>query len=730
MKLRHILFSFIVASIIVGCSDKDDEPNGGQKPESGTYQLSGIVEKGPFVRGSSISVQPLNESMTSIGSVFNGEIRDDAGSFDLGQIELASQFVRIATDGYYFNEVSGELSTGQLHLIALADLTDRSTVNVNILTHLKSSRIQNLIKKGKSFAEADKQAQKELLTQFGLQSYENTPAEAMSITSGNDGSGVLIAISSLILNKRSDAEITQYLSVLTQDLADDGSFTEDNLKEIAIDRAYFRNNLDFIVSNIKSRYSDLGQNVEVPDLRYYFDWNGDGLAGNEINDNPQISLSRESIEFDYNGGTAEVIVTSNVVLSLEMPKDPDGYLDTTPDNSYVDDSFFSDFYENDAPESAAMSVTATYENGTLKISVPKSERHYKQENNVVLYDQMGIVRVSIPVTLGAKPNTSVGDKPRLGENGKAIVSDAFAKFVNSISWMYYIERGYTGMYKFFDVKCPLSASDNYNYKAFSAAYNVASFNNLVINALTSKEYYNAIAFFTILDIINYTEMVDKWGNIGVVGSSQDVGSPTIQQSASKTLIYLDTKLDEIAPCFSDGYKLSTNYTAEEIFNMPKDVWRIAKANVYMALNDPTNAMPYLQEIVDGKKYSLSSGNEYEANSGSILFVNVPDEVMPGHTMSYYSYADVLLLLAECNVATGNNAKASSLISEVAKAKNISISGSNISDIDTLRKQLYLPRYFAFQKRNNLGGYASYQHLWPIPYNELNFNPNWSQNPGY
>lgn len=730
MKLRHILFSFIAASIIVGCSDKDDEPGGGEKPQSGKYQLLGKVEKGPFVRGSSISVQPLNESMTSIGSVFNGEIRDDAGSFDLGQIKLASQFVRIATDGYYFNEVSGELSTGQLHLIALADLNDRSTVNVNILTHLKSSRIQNLIKNGKSFAEADKQAQRELLTQFGLQSYENTPAEAMSITSGNDGSGVLIAISSLILNKRSDAEITQYLSVLTQDLADDGSFTNDNLKEIAIDRAYFRNNLDFIVSNIKSRYSDLGQNVEVPDLRYYFDWNGDGVAGNEINDNPQISLSRESVEFDYNGGTAEVIVTSNVILSLEMPKVPDGYLDITPDDNISEDSFLEDFYKNNEDEGDAMTITSTYESGTLKISVPKSERHKKQSSEVVLYDQMGIVRVSIPVTLGAKPNASPGEKPQLGNTGLHIVSSAFGQFATSISWMYYIERGYTGMYKFYDVQCPLSVSDSYNYKAFSAAYNVASFNNRVIYELISNEYYDASAFFTLLDIINYTEMVDKWGNIGVVGSSQDLGSPTIQQSASKTLRYLDSKLDEIAPCFSDGYKLSTNYTAEEIFNIPKDVWRMAKVNVYMALNEPSHAISYLQEIVDSKKYSLSSGNEYEANSGSILFVNVPDEVMSGHTMSYYSYADVLLLLAECNVATGNDAKASSLIKEVAKAKNISISGNNISDIDTLRKQLYLPRYFAFQKRNNLGGYASYQHLWPIPNSELSLNPNWSQNPGY
>ena len=54
--------------------------------QPGKYQLSGKVEKGPFVRGSSISVQPLDKTMTAIGTVFNGEIRDDAGSFDLGQI--------------------------------------------------------------------------------------------------------------------------------------------------------------------------------------------------------------------------------------------------------------------------------------------------------------------------------------------------------------------------------------------------------------------------------------------------------------------------------------------------------------------------------------------------------------------------------------------------------------------------------------------------------------------
>lgn len=204
MNLKHILFPVLAAVALTGCSDKEDEPGGGEKPQSGKYQLSGKVEKGPFVRGSAISVQPLNEKM--------------------------------------------------LHLIALADLSDRSTVNVNILTHLKSARIQNLMQSGKTFAEADKQAQKELLTQFGLQSYESTPAESMSISAGTDGSGVLIAISSLVLANRSDAEVTQYLSVLSQDLADDGVFVDDNKRTISHDRYQLQNFLDNIARNIESRY--------------------------------------------------------------------------------------------------------------------------------------------------------------------------------------------------------------------------------------------------------------------------------------------------------------------------------------------------------------------------------------------------------------------------------------------------------------------------------------------
>lgn len=720
MKLKHLLIPILAAVALTGCST-DDEPGGGDKLQSGKYQLSGKVEKGPFVRGSAISVQPLNESMTAIGTVFNGEIRDDAGSFDLGQIELASQFVRIATDGYYFNEVTGVLSTGQLHLIALADLSDRSAVNVNILTHLKSARIQNLMQGGKTFAESDKQAQKELLTQFGLQAYETTPAESMSISAGTDGSAVLIAISSLILNDRSDAEVTQYLSILSQDLADDGTFTDDNKRTISHDRYQLQNSLDNIANNIKSRYQDLGQNVTIPDLRYFFDWNGDGVAGNEIVDNVEISLSQEEVSFDKDGGTATIQVTSNIPLSIEPYKDPFG--DDPSNPGHVGDSFFGDDFVINTGD--PIKYSATYENNVLTINVDKTQRHGAQTANVYLYDLMGTVRADVKVNLAGDPSIPLV----LGETGKKFVAASFEYFTKSISWMYYVERGYTGMYQFYDVKCPMNVYDSYNSRAFNAAYYSVASNARAINALSSSEYTDASAYFILLNAISYTEMVDKWGRIGISELADDDYHAPRQETAETTLRYLENSLDKISSSFNEK-KGMLGTSPDDAFDMPKDVWRLAKANVYMALNEPSNAMSYLHEIVDSHRYSLSSGNEYEANSGTILFIKVPDEVMPGHTMSYYSYADVLLLLAECNIATGNTAKATTLINQVAKAKNISVSGNSIADIEKLRKQLFMPRYFAFQKRNNLGGYATYQKLWPIPSDQITLSPGWTQNSGY
>jgi len=719
MNIRYIIPSVLSLLAFAGCSDNKNEPDGDGISRRDTYLLSGKVEKGPFVRGSAISVQPLDASMTSTGSVFNGEIRDDDGSFDLGQIELESQFVRIAADGYYFNEVSGNLSTGQLHLIALADLSDRSTVNANILTHLKAARILKLRQGGMSFAEADKQAQAELFAQFGLQKYNSLAAESMSVSAGTDGSGVLIAISSLILVDRSDAEITRYLSVLSQDLADDGAFTDDNRRTISHDIYHLKDRLENISDNIISRYSDIGRTITVPDLRYFFDWNGDGIAGNEIIDNVSVTLSKDEITFDHNGGIAVIQVTSNIPLTLERYRDPE-FPDTPP--VVVPDETYGDFFISSGDPIA---YEASLENDILTLKVDKSMRHHSQTANVYLYDMTGSVQADVKVTLGGNPDIPV----ILGETGKHLVRYSFERFAKALSWMYYIERGYTGMYEYYDLNCPIDVHNQFNRRAFSAAYASVLFNTHTGLSLESKGMNDASPYFHLLNAIIYTEMTDKWGHIGITGLSGSLAEVPQQETPETTLRYIASMLDKIRDCFNERDGL-VDFDENEAFAMSADVWRMAKANVCMALGQPSQAMPYLQEIVDGSRHSLSSGNEYEANSGTILHIHVPEEVMRDHTISYYSYADVLLLLAECHLAAGNKAKAESFIRQVADAKNIKTSGSCIDDIDMLRRQLFMPRYFAFQKRNSLGGYEPYQHLWPIPGSELDRASSWTQNPGY
>lgn len=714
MKFRNLLLPILSIFILTACSDKNDEPGGGDTPQSVKCNLSGKVEKGPFVRGSSISVQPLNASLNAVGTVYNGEISDDAGNFNLGQIEIASQFVRLAADGYYFNEVAGALSNGTLHLVAYADLSKRSSVNVNILTHLKSARIQKLMQGGASFTESDKQAHKELLTQFKLQAYENLAAESMSITSGTDGAGVLIAISSLVLAGRSDAEITQYLSVLSQDLADDGAFTESNKKQIYNDTYNLKPYLPQIADNIINRYSELGQHVTVPDLRYYFDWDNDGIAGNEFSDNPQVTLSQNELHFDKNGGSAEITVTANIPVYLEAPTG--GNMDVTPPDVLPGTDYY-DFFESTGE---SINVEKHLKDNVLSIRVDKTQKRMEQSSLIALYDVLGTEMATVHIILDGDPTIQL----KLSDKGRQVVSDSYNRFASAISWIYYVARGYTGIYQFHDVVCPLTADNRYNENAFLNAYTSIAGNHSITSVLPTE--YTGL--FQLLKAIVYTEAVDKWGNIGITENTLP-GDVSTQESPRTVLNHIEGLLDGISQYLSDTKAPAEFTSADRIFDISKDVWRAACANLYLAKGQYSDAVSYLQQIIDSNRYSLSGGNEYAPNEGTILFFNVPDDVMPGHRVGYYNYADVLLLMAECKHKLGDNSTATSLVDKVAQAKGISTTGNIISDIDNIRSKLFLPRYFAFQKRNNLGGYADYQKLWPIPYQQLVLST-WRQNPGY
>jgi len=132
-KLLNYFCLLFLLAFVTGCEEdnKDDFT-----PK--LYKVTGKVEKGPFINGSKITAQALDKDYNLTGEVYQGIIVDDDGSFNLGEIKLNSSYVLLTADGYYFNEVDGELSTGQISLQSIVNLADNKQANINILTHLKT----------------------------------------------------------------------------------------------------------------------------------------------------------------------------------------------------------------------------------------------------------------------------------------------------------------------------------------------------------------------------------------------------------------------------------------------------------------------------------------------------------------------------------------------------------------------------------------------------------------
>lgn len=436
-----------------------------------------------------------------------------------------------------------------------------------------------------------------------------------------------------------------------------------------------------------------------------------GGDDSEIVEDPKIELSQTELSFGMEGGTATVDVVSNITLSLERNLNPDA--DLPPSVIVSDEYVVSDFFASDG---APMEIDAAYEDNRLTISVPKSERRENQYGSVSLYDAAGEVRATVSVNLEGDPSIEV----KLGKTGVAIVGSCFEKFATAVADLWYVESGYAGLVERNDVRCPLPPFDSWNGRTFKSAYQSVAANNQIIKVLASAGLESATPVFELLKAMAYTELVDKWGRVGIAENAS-VGVFDIQQeSVESMLLYVDSRLDAIAP-FLEDKRLPAVYTADEAFAISKDVWRVAKANVCLALGNTREAERYLAEVADCGRYSLSDGA-----SGVILNIFYQD----GSAVAYYNLSDALLLLAECRYRLGNVGSAEALVAAVAAATSVSVEGDFVSRVDALRRGLELPRYFAFQKRCGLGGYEPYQMLWPIPRGQLDTAPGWTQNPGY
>ena len=274
-KLKFLFFPTILAltlGLMLSCSAKDENSSSSGTSSNSSNTVSGYVQKGPFIQGTVITVWELDSNLVQTGKAFIGTIDDNTGTFN-ARGNVVSPYVELSAVGYYFNEVSGSLSTAPLTLQALSDMTDNSSVNVNLMTHLEKKRVEYLIDVGSTFTTAKSQAQTEIMKIFNIENGSLGSSETLNISKSGDGNAVLLAISAILQSDKTEAELTELLSTINTDIRTDGTLDSTTTKAtLATAMEYLKpRHIDSVTvrDNIEDPYSNLGVSATIPAFESY-----------------------------------------------------------------------------------------------------------------------------------------------------------------------------------------------------------------------------------------------------------------------------------------------------------------------------------------------------------------------------------------------------------------------------------------------------------------------------
>ncbi len=259
MNLNKLLATLLFLSLLGACTSSNDGGfAGGTTEDAGVVaelNVAGVTQKGPFVKGSAVTVQGIDcKTLKFTNELFEGSVKNDKGEFVVDSVTLSSTCAMFEVSGYYLNELSGKKSSEKLTLHALTDLKDRKNVNINVLTELEYERVMNLVtEKGETFAEAKKQAEKEVLASFNING-DVAKFEDLNILEKGEGNAALLAVSVMALADAKESQIAERLDEYSAAISQNGSLDKDAKKEVAewATSAAANGKLDTIRKNIES----------------------------------------------------------------------------------------------------------------------------------------------------------------------------------------------------------------------------------------------------------------------------------------------------------------------------------------------------------------------------------------------------------------------------------------------------------------------------------------------
>ncbi|XYH96886.1 FG-GAP repeat domain-containing protein [Sorangium sp. So ce1128] len=270
-------------------AEASSSATGGGAGGAGPVQLTGAVEKGPFVVGSSVAISVLHHDLTPTGQVFLTATDNDLGHFGVALANPGP--VSIEGEGFYYNEVTGRLSGAPLTLRALFDVASgapEQTAYVNLITHLGYERARALADGTGDLTAVIAQAEGELRAALGIGPPGFDPhangVEMNTLGGDGDANAYLLAVGAVVLKTALlaagedgpvDATMQQLVNRISLDLASDGALDPALVAELAaaastLDRYE-------VMDLLGDRLEELGSPAEVPDIDRFFDEDGDGF---------------------------------------------------------------------------------------------------------------------------------------------------------------------------------------------------------------------------------------------------------------------------------------------------------------------------------------------------------------------------------------------------------------------------------------------------------------------
>lgn len=243
---------------IAGCNSGDSPDDSTHTPDPAPATAAGNAQKGPFQPGGTAAAFPLQANGSRGAGSMAGDITS-SGSYTLAGIDWTGP-TQLEMTGTFFNEVTGNFSmgdNGEATLYGLTDLSDDVPVNVNLFTHFITARMQALMAKDITFADARDQARDELTAIIGV----NAAPSALDLRHDDgdaahedDSANLLLFSAATLAGGVNQAGI----DAIAADFADDGRINGggqaafDAIKQTAVDEPDL---LATARANLQNQYS-------------------------------------------------------------------------------------------------------------------------------------------------------------------------------------------------------------------------------------------------------------------------------------------------------------------------------------------------------------------------------------------------------------------------------------------------------------------------------------------